>query len=133
MSKEEVKINDILVNSHYGKITFAKVIGKGTDSFGVIINGEKDSIMFTQLKHWKKFENPIKDNRLVSGYTFAVRFKQFLEWIPQNWWMSQPHYYEEYEYLMYIAKALLKYQIETATDEGEINYLKRLKLYDNRD
>ena len=72
--------------------------------------------------------NPIKDNRLVSSETFAIRFKQFLEWIPQNWWMSQPHYMEEYEYMMSVAKQLLNYQIQTATDEEEINYLKRLNL-----
>ena len=128
MTKEEIKIGDTLVNSRYGKITFAKVIGIGTDSIGVIIDGEKDSIIFNQLKHWRIFENPIKDNRLVSGYTFAVRFKQFLKWIPKDWWMSQPHYFEEFEYMMHVANALLKYQIQTATDKNEIAYLKRLKL-----
>ena len=73
-------------------------------------------------------ENPIKDNRIVSSKTFAIRFKQFLEWLPENWINSQPHYYEEYEYMKLIAKHLLKYQIQTATEEGEINYLKRLNL-----
>ena len=72
--------------------------------------------------------NPIKDNRIVNSKTFAVRFKQFLEWIPEKWWMSQPHYYEEYEYMKYVSEELLKYQIETATDEEEIDYLKRLNL-----
>ena len=28
--------------------------------------------------------NPIKDNRIVNSKTFAVRFKQFLEWIPEK-------------------------------------------------
>lgn len=125
MVKEEVKIGDILVNRHD---KFAKVIGKGTDSFGVLINGEKDSIMFKQLKHWKKFENPIKDNRIVSSYTFAVRFKHFLDWIPSEWTMSQPHYDEEYQYIQYIANSLLRWQIETATNENEIKYLKQLEL-----
>ena len=37
-------------------------------------------------------------------------------------------YFEEYEYMMDIADRLLKYQIQTATDEEEINYLKRLNL-----
>ena len=83
--------------------------------------------MDEQLHFWE-FSNPIKDNRIVGGKTFAVRFKQFLEWIPKNWWMSQPHYYEEYEYMTHMAESLLNYQIQTAEDEEEINYLKRLKL-----
>lgn len=72
--------------------------------------------------------NPIKNNRIVSDETFAIRFKQFLEWIPEKWWKSQPHYCEEYEYMMDVANHLLKYQIKTATNEEEINYLKRLNL-----
>lgn len=72
--------------------------------------------------------NPIIDNRIVSSETFAVRFKQFLEWIPKEWWMSQPHYYEEFHYMKHVADKLLKYQIDTAADEGEVNYLKRLNL-----
>ena len=76
----------------------------------------------------EQLKNPIKDNRIVSSRTFAVRFKQFLEWIPKEWWMSQPHYYEEYEYMLNIANQLLKYQIQTATSEEEINYLKELNL-----
>ena len=80
-----------------------------------------------QLNHWS-YGNPIVDNRIVDSKTFAVRFKQFLEWIPKDWWMSQPHYFEEYEYMINIANDLLKYQIHTATDEEEINYLKRLNL-----
>ena len=72
--------------------------------------------------------NPIIDNRIVSSKTFAVRFKQFLEWIPEEWWMSQPHYYEEFHYMKNVADKLLKYQIETVTDENEIDYLKRLEL-----
>ncbi len=72
--------------------------------------------------------NPIIDNRIVSSETFAVRFKQFLEWIPENWWKSQPHYYEEYEYMKYVAEQLLEYQIETVTNKEEINYLKSLNL-----
>lgn len=77
-------------------------------------------------------KNPIIDNRFVNDYTFAIRFEQFLDWIPKNWWMSQPHYYEEFKYMQMIAERLLKYQIETATDANEIEYLKRLGLYDNR-
>ena len=72
--------------------------------------------------------NPIIDNRIVNSKTFVIRFKQFLEWIPEGWWMSQPHYYEEYEYMKYVAEQLLEYQIETVTNKEEINYLKSLNL-----
>ena len=60
--------------------------------------------------------------------TFAIRFKQFLEWVPVNWITSQPHYIEEFEFMDKVADYLLNYQIQTAVDEEEINYLKRLKL-----
>jgi hypothetical protein len=42
--------------------------------------------------------------------------------------MSGPHILEEYEYMQNVADSLLKYQIQTVTDEEEINYLKRLNL-----
>ena len=127
MIKEEIQLGDILVSSRHGNTIFAKVIGEGTNSFGVIINGEKDSIMFTQLRHWRKFENPIKDNRIVSNKTFAIRFKSFIENTNVHDCASE----EEKEYLIYVADSLLQYQIQTATNEEEINYLKRLNLYDN--
>lgn len=72
--------------------------------------------------------NPIKDNRIVNDYTFAVRFNQFLKWIPQEWWMSQPHYFEEFEYMNYVSNELLKYQIKTVVNENEKNYFKNLNL-----
>lgn len=76
--------------------------------------------------------SPIIDNRIVNSETFAVRFKQFLEWIPKEWWMSQPHYYEEFEYMKSVANQLLSYQIQTASNEEEINYLKKLNVYDEK-
>ncbi len=79
-------------------------------------------------EHKDILDSPIKDNRIVSDYTFAVRFKQFLDWIPKEWWMSQPHYYEEFEYMQNVADRLLKYQVETVTNENEIKYLKSLNL-----
>ena len=75
----------------------------------------------------KKIENPIIDNRIVSDITFATRFKQFLEWIPKNWWMSQPHYYEEYEYMMYVANSLLEFQKNTCEKNEEKQYLKNVE------
>lgn len=88
---------------------------------------EKDYILDEQLSHWS-YANPIKDNRIVDSYTFAVRFKQFLDWIPKEFYMSGPHILEEYEYMQIIADSLLKYQIQTVTKDSEINYLKRLNL-----
>lgn len=93
----------------------------------VYIDKEKDIILNEQLHHWK-LANPIIDNRIVSSKTFAIRFKQFLDWIPKDWRLSQPHYYEEFQYMQHIAKRLLKYQLETVTDKNEIDYLKRLNL-----
>ena len=124
MTKEKIEFGDTIISdtgiiAHVNKVLPTKI--------RVWINNQKDYILDEQLHHWE-LANPIKNNRLVSGKTFAIRFKQFLEWIPKNWWMSQPHYYEEYEYMMHIANSLLKYQIETSKDEEEIDYLKRLNL-----
>ena len=69
-------------------------------------------------------ENPIKDNRIVSSKTFAIRFKSFIEDVKVNDLASE----EEKEYLLNVSNQLLKYQIQTATEEEEINYLKRLNL-----
>ena len=68
--------------------------------------------------------NPIKNNRIVSSKTFAIRFKSFVENVKVN----DPCSEEEKEYLLNVSNQLLKYQIQTATDEEEINYLKRLNL-----
>ena len=124
MNKEELKKGDYIqsdtgVNAFVNKILPTKI--------RVWINDKKDYILDEQLYHWS-YGNPIVDNRIVSSYTFAVRFKQFLEWIPKEFYMSGPHILEEYEYMLGVADRLLKYQIQTVESEGEINYLKRLKL-----
>lgn len=69
-------------------------------------------------------DNPIKDNRIVSSKTFAIRLKSFIKEVRVN----DPCSEEEKEYLLNVANNLLNYQIQTAVDEEEINYLKRLKL-----
>lgn len=76
------------------------------------------------LSIWN-FVSPIKNNRIVSDKTFAIRFKNFIEYVNVNDAWSE----EEKEYLLDIANQLLKYQIQTATDESEIDYLKRLNLW----
>lgn len=69
-------------------------------------------------------KNPIIDNRIVNDTTFALRFKNFIERVNV---CDQPSE-EEKDYLLMVARQLLKYQVETSTDEEEVNYLKRLGL-----
>lgn len=124
MKKEDIEFGDVLTTEN-GEVAY---VGKiNNTGISVIINNKKDFILNDRLPYWK-LANPIKDNRLVSSYTFAVRFKHFLDWIPVDWWMSQPHYYEEFQYMKSVANRLLKYQLATITDENEIKYFKNLKM-----
>lgn len=124
MKKEQLEVGDYL-QSDSGKFAYVDKILP--TKVRVWIDNKKDYILDEQLSHWT-YANPIKDNRLISSETFAVRLKQFLEWIPEKWITSQLHYIEEYNYMLQIANQLLNYQIQTADNEEEINYLKRLKL-----
>ena len=124
MNKEQLKVGDY-IQSDVGKFAYVNKILP--TKVRVWIDGQKDYILDEQLQHWS-YANPIVDNRIVDSKTFAVRFKQFLEWIPKEFYMSGPHILEEYEYMQIIADDLLKYQIQTAIDKEEINYLKRLNL-----
>lgn len=69
-------------------------------------------------------KNPIIDNRIVNDTTFAVRLKLFMDSVTVCDCASE----EEKEYLQRVAAKLIKYQVETSTDEEEVNYLKRLGL-----
>lgn len=124
MNKEQLKIGDYL-QSDSGKLAYVNKILP--TKVRIWIDNQKDYILDEQLYHWS-YANPIKDNRIVDSKTFAVRFKQFLDWIPKEFYMSGPHILEEYEYMKDIADSLLKYQIQTVTNEEEINYLKMLNL-----
>ena len=124
MKKEDIKEGSVLVSTEGTKAFVTKVL---KDKLLVQIDGHKAVIVNNDLYLWK-FANPIKDNRIISSKTFAVRFKQFLEWIPKEFYMSGPHILEEYEYMNDIANHLLNYQIQTASDKEEVNYLKRLNL-----
>lgn len=124
MNKEQLKVGDYL-QSDTGQFAFVDKILP--TKVRVWINNQKDYILDEQLHHWS-YGNPIKDNRVVGSVTFAVRFKQFLDWIPKEFYMSRPHILEEYEYMKYMADHLLKYQIQTVKDESETNYLKQLNL-----
>ena len=70
-------------------------------------------------------ENPIIDNRIVNDTTFAIRLKMFVEDVQACDCMSE----EEKDYILMVANNLIKYQVKTATDEEEVNYLKRLGLW----
>lgn len=124
INKEKLVIGDYL-QSDTGQFAFVNKILP--NKVRVWINNQKDYILDEQLHHWS-YGNPIKDNRIVGSVTFAVRFKQFLDWIPKEFYMSGPHILEEYEYMKYMADHLLKYQIQTVKDESETNYLKQLNL-----
>lgn len=67
--------------------------------------------------------NPIKDNRIINDMTFAIRFYRFVEQVNVCDAASE----EEQEYLMRVAKRLFEYQKLTATQKGEIDYLKRIE------
>lgn len=124
MNKEQLKVGDYIQSDLGTKAFVDKIL---PTKIRVWIDGKKDYIFEEQLHHWS-YANPIKDNRIVDSKTFAIRFKQFLDWIPKEFYMSGPHILEEYEYMQIIADHLLKYQIQTATSEEERNYLKGLKL-----
>jgi hypothetical protein len=124
MNKEQLKIGDY-IQSDSGEFAYVDKILP--TKVRVWIDDQKDYILDEQLHHWS-YANPIKDNRIVDSKTFAVRFKQFLDWIPKEFYMSGPHILEEYEYMKDIADSLLKYQVQTVTEDSEINYLKRLNL-----
>ena len=124
MNKKQLKKGDY-IQSDSGKFAYVDKILP--TKVRVWIDNQKDYILDEQLHHWS-YGNPIINNRIVGSYTFAVRFKQFLDWIPKEFYMSGPHILEEYEYMQAISDSLLKYQIQTATNESEIAYLKRLDL-----
>jgi hypothetical protein len=120
MNKEQLKHGDYIEK---GNLIAYVIDPNWKNSVKVSINGSKLLIPFDWLDNWH-IANPIKDNRIVSNETFAIRFKNFISDVNVNDACS----FEEKEYLLNVANQLLKYQIETATDESEINYLKDLNL-----
>lgn len=69
-------------------------------------------------------KNPIKYNRIVFDRTFAIRLKAFVEDVQVCDCMGE----EEKEYILMVANRLIAYQKQTAINEEEVNYLKRLGL-----
>jgi hypothetical protein len=73
--------------------------------------------------------NPIIDNRIVSDYTFALRFRNFIRKVQVCDQCGE----EEQEYLLMVANNLLKYQVETVTpNSDEAKYIDNVKdlIYD---
>lgn len=68
-------------------------------------------------------ENPIKDNRIVNDITFAVRLCSFIKEVDVNDFMSE----EEQEYLLRVAKKLITYQVQTADETSELDYIDRIR------
>ena len=123
MKKEQLKRGDIIeccgiiaivVDTNYKDGNFIKVL---------LNNKCRALINKDWLDIWR-FSNPIKDNRIVSDRTFAIRLKTFIEGTVVNDACSA----DEQKYLLNVTNRLLNYQIQTAVDEEEINYLKELKL-----
>jgi len=123
MNKEQLKRGDII---ECCGITAYVVDPNYKDNYVKVILNNKCKALLNKdwLSIWK-FVSPIKDNRIVSNETFAIRFRNFIKDVQVN----DPASEEEKEYLLNVANQLLKYQIQTATDESEINYLKRLNLW----
>lgn len=127
MNKEQLKKGDII---ECGGIKAYVVDPNFNDNYVKVNLGNTCRARVLINKDWLSiwnFVSPIKDNRIVSDKTFAIRFRDFIKDVQ----VHDPASDEEKEYLLNIANQLLKYQIQTVTDESEINYLKRLNLYDN--
>ncbi len=75
------------------------------------------------MENKKNMKNPILNNRIVNDKTFAKRLVGFLSDIQVADAMS----YDELEYLKYVARKLLDYQLTTITDENEKEYFENLK------
>lgn len=69
-------------------------------------------------------KNPIKDNRIVSDFTFAARLKNFLEDIKPMDAIGS----EELEYFKHVADLLLEWQLKTCSDQSELDYFKNLGI-----
>lgn len=66
--------------------------------------------------------NPIIDNRIVQDKTFAGRLLSFAQDVQCADACSQ----DEKDSMISYAKQLLHFQIQTATDQDELNYLERV-------
>ena len=124
MNKEQLKKEDII---ECNGITAYVVDPNFNDNYIKVNLGNTCRARVLINKDWLSvwnFVNPIKDNRIVSDKTFAIRFRNFIKDVQVNDLASD----EEKEYLLNVANHLLNYQIQTAINKEEISYLKNLKL-----
>ena len=122
MNKEQLKHGDLI--ECCGITAYVLDPNYKNNYVKVLLNSVTKALLNKDWLDVWTFVNPIKDNRLVNDGTFAIRFKNFIEDIQVN----DPCSEDEKEYLLTVADRLLSYQIQTVTDESEINYLKRLNL-----
>lgn len=73
--------------------------------------------------------NIIRDNRIVSNYTFAVRFLSYLMDDYNGGAFGHPMQEEEYEYMISVAIELLKHQVETCPDNEKWYFENLVKDY----
>lgn len=73
---------------------------------------------------YKLTPNPVRDGRIVSDMTFAVRLYKFLEQVE----VCDCPGDEEKEYLMGVTRRLINRQMATANTAVETEYLKQLGL-----
>jgi len=123
MKISKLNKGDIIVNNDL-KATVIDPNWKGEMYVKVKIKDVQFLLSEHLLNNWD-FENPIRDNRIVSDKTFAVRFKNFII----DTQVQDACSNDEKEYLLNVADKLLKYQIKTATDKEEIEYINRLNLW----
>jgi len=123
MKINKLNKGDIIVNNDL-KATVIDPNWKGEMYVKVKIKNSKLLLSEHLLDNWN-FENPIKDNRIVSDKTFAIRLRDFVK----NTQVVDACSHDEKNYLLKVSEKLLRYQIETATDKEEIEYLKSLDLW----
>ena len=96
-----------------------------TNSLKEVLKLRGDKMSLYALKLIESFENskddPIKDNRIVQDKTFAIRLLGFA----LDTQCSDPCSEDEKGSMVSYATSLLKHQIETATEIGEITYLEK--------
>jgi hypothetical protein len=121
MKKNKLNKGDIIINGDLK----ATVIDPNWKEVCVKVKIKNAQFLLTEhmLNNWK-FSNPIINNRIISDKTFAIRLKNFIEDTVVNDACSL----DDKGYLLNVANRLLNYQIDTAADEGEIEYLKGLEL-----
>lgn len=98
-----------------------------------IEQGKKLKQEIEEFKEKQRFKqistSVIKDNRIVSDKTFAVRFLSYLMDNYRGGAFGHPMDEEEYEYMIHVAIRLLKHQVETCPEEEKSYFINLDKDY----